>query len=478
MEQTPVAHVLIFPFPAQGHVNSMLKLAELLCFSGLYVTFLNTKHYHKRLLRFTDAETRFESFPKFRFQTITDGLPDDHSRSVSYIKDLITGIESVQPAFRELMISNNLNSDNWPPVTCTIIDGLIAFFMDVSKELGIPSISFRTTSACYLWSCFCYQNLTEAGEFPFADNDMDKLISCVPGMQGFLRRRDLPSFYRIKELNDPFLKLAVTQTINSTRASATILNTFEDLEGPILSEMRPHFPKIYTLGPLHAHLSSRRTNSFAPSDSSNSLWEVDRSCMTWLDSQPLKSVVYVSFGSIALMTRNEMLEFWHGLVNSGKRFLWVIRPDSVKDNDQKSQIPTELTEGTKDRGYMVGWCPQEQVLVHPAVGGFLTHSGWNSTLESIIAGLPMVCWPVMGDQQINSRFVSQVWKIGLDMKDVCDRLTVEKMVNDLMENKRDELARSMDEISQMAKKSVSEGGTSWCNLEELIEDIKSMKLQV
>ncbi|KAF5180698.1 7-deoxyloganetic acid glucosyltransferase [Thalictrum thalictroides] len=474
IEQKPVAHVLIFPFPAQGHVNSMLMLAELLCFSGLHVTFLNTEHYHQRLLRFTDAQTRFASFSKFRFETISDGLPVDHPRSASYAEDLITGIESVQPVFRELMISNHLKLDNRPPVTCTIIDGLIAFFMDVSKELCIPSVSFQTASACYLWACFCYRNLIETGEHPFADNDMDNLITGVPGMESFLRRRDLPSFYRIKELNDPYL----TQTINSTQASATIINTFEDLEGPILSQMRLHFSKIYTIGPLHAHLSSRRTNSFAPSDSSNSLWEVDRSCMTWLDSQPLKSVVYISFGSSALMTHKEMIEIWHGLVNSRKRFLWVIRPDSIEDDDKKCQIPEELTEGTKDKGYMVEWCPQEQVLVHPAVGGFVTHSGWNSTLESIIAGLPMVCWPLMGDQQINSRYVSEVWKIGLDMKDICNRSMVEKMVNDLMHNRRDELARSIDEISQMAKKSVSEGGTSWCNMEVLIEDIKSMNLKV
>ncbi|PIA54526.1 hypothetical protein AQUCO_00900819v1 [Aquilegia coerulea] len=478
MGHKPVAHVLIFPFPAQGHINSMLKLAELLCFSGLHVTFLNTKHYHQRLLRFTNAQTRFACFPKFRFETIPDGLPDDHSRSVNYVNDLITGLESVKPAFRELIIFSHLKSDNRPPVTCTILDGLIAFFMDVTKELGIPSISFRTASGSYLWSCFCCHKLIEAGEFPFADNDMDKLITSVPGMESFVRRRDLPSFYRAKDLNDPFLQLAVTQTLNSTNASATILNTFEDLEGPIISQMTPHFPKIYTIGPLHAQLNSRRPNSSQTSDSSNSLWEIDRSCMTWLDSQPLKSVVYVSFGSIASITRDEMLEFWYGLVNSRKRFLWVIRPDSVKDNDEKSQIPAVLTEGTQERGYIVGWCPQEEVLVHPAVGGFVTHSGWNSTLESIIAGLPMVCWPHLADQQINSRFVSEIWKIGLDMKDMCDRSSVEKMVNDLMENRRDELEKSMNKISQMAKKSVTEGGSSWCNMEDLIEDIKSMKLQV
>ena len=128
--------------------------------------------------------------------------------------------------------------------------------------------------------------------------------------------------------------------------------------------------------------------------------------MVWLDAQPLKSVIYVSFGSITVMTEDKLMEFWYCLVNSKKRFLWAIRPNLVIHGE--GQIPVELVEGTKDRGYMVGWVPQEEVLVHQAVGGFLTHSRWNSTLESIVAGVPMICWPYFADQQINSRFVSEV----------------------------------------------------------------------
>lgn len=477
-QKAEVPHVLIFPMAAQGHVNSMLKLAELLCLSDLHVTFLNTEHYHHRLLRYTDAQTRFSSFPKFLFDTITDGLPDDHPRTIDRVADIFKAIDStVKPAFRELMTSGRFESANRPPVTCIIVDGLIASTADVAKELGIPWIAFRTASAAQLWCCYCYRNSVEAGEVPFGDDDMDKPVASVPGMESFLRLRDLPSFYRAK-VGKWWQHVAFTETINSTGASATILNTFDDLEGPILSKMAPHFPRIYTIGPLHALLNSRLPKSLLPSVSSNSLWEVDRSCMSWLDSQPLKSVVYVSFGSIVLMTRQEMLEFWHGLVNSGKRFLWVLRQDAVVDKDEPFEIPRELTEATKERGYIVGWSPQEEVLVHPAVGGFVTHSGWNSTLESVVAGLPMVCWPRIGDQQINSRFVSEVWKIGLDMKDTCDRSTMEKMVNDLMDQRSDELRESMDKMSSMAKKSVSQGGSSCSNLEKLVEDIKSMNLKV
>ncbi|PON56515.1 UDP-glucuronosyl/UDP-glucosyltransferase [Parasponia andersonii] len=129
------------------------------------------------------------------------------------------------------------------------------------------------------------------------------------------------------------------------------------------------------------------------------------------------------------------MEFWHGLMDSKKRFLWVIRPDLVTGEGDAGSVQEEVT---RERGYIVGWAPQEEVLVHPAVGGFLTHSGWNSRLESIVAGVPMICLPSLLDQHISSRFVSLVWKLGLDMKDISEREVVQKMVNDLMGERREE----------------------------------------
>ncbi|KAM0062274.1 putative 7-deoxyloganetic acid glucosyltransferase [Helianthus debilis subsp. tardiflorus] len=170
------------------------------------------------------------------------------------------------------------------------------------------------------------------------------------------------------------------------------------------------------------------------------------------------------------------MEFWYGLVNSKKRFLWVIRKDLVsKDDDDK--LPSELENGTKERGYLVGWAPQEDVLAHPAVGAFLTHNGWNSTLESIVAGVPMVSWPFFADQQINSRFVEAVWKLGIDMKDTCDRTTIERIVNEVMEVRKDEFTESAKRMAKLAMESVTEGGTSYSNLDRLIQDIKTMGVQ-
>ncbi|KAK9282656.1 hypothetical protein L1049_010875 [Liquidambar formosana] len=480
MDQRPLPpHVLILPIPVQSHVNTMLKLAELLSLAGLHITFLNSDNIHHRLLQYTDIQARFARYPGFLFETISDGLPADHPRAGQRVFEMFDSMKAItKPLFEEMLISGRLSSDTRPPVTCVIADGLLSFAIDVAKEIGVMGIAFRLVSACCFWTCFCIPKLIETGEVPFKENDMDRLIMCVPGMEGFLRHRDLPDFCRVDDLADSKFQLFKTETHKTPRADALILNTFEQLEAPILSHIRSHCPKLYTIGPVHAHLKTRlaaetTTSSSSLSSKSNSLWEEDRSCMTWLDAQPLKSVIYVSFGSLAILTRDELMEFWYGLVNSKKLFLWVIRPDLVAGKDGEPQIPVELSEGTKERGHVVGWAPQEEVLAHPAVGGFLTHSGWNSTLESIVAGVPMICWPYLADQQVNSRFVSEIWKVGLDMKDTCDRATVEKMVNDLMEVRQDEFNRSADMMAKIARRSVSEGGSSYCYLDRLIEDIRS-----
>ncbi|XP_059666349.1 7-deoxyloganetic acid glucosyl transferase-like [Cornus florida] len=470
-------HVLVFPLPIQGHVNSMLKLAELLCLGNLHVTMLVSEDNHARLLRHTHIHSHLARYPGFCFRTIPDGLPEDHPRAGGPLREIFSSIKSITgPLFRDMMIDTNcLGTETRRPVTCIIADGILGFAGDFAIERGIPLIYFRTASACSFWAFFCLPQLIEADEIPLKGNGMDLLVKSIPGMEGFLRRRDLPSSCRVDEVNDSHLQLFKVQTRRTTRAQAVIKNTFDELEGPILSQVRAHCPNLFSIGPLHAHLKARlavETNS-SP-NSSSSFWEEDRSCLTWLDSQPSKSVIYVSFGSITVVTRDQLLEFWHGLVNSGQRFLWVMRPDSIAGKDEESQIPIELVEGMKERGYMVGWAPQEEVLAHPSVGGFLTHSGWNSTLESVASGVPMICWPYIADQTINSRFVSEVWKLGLDMKDTCDRVLIEKMVRDLMDVRKDEFQQQANQMAKLAKEAVSEGGSSYSNLDRLIEYIKSM----
>ncbi|KAJ0047240.1 hypothetical protein Pint_06406 [Pistacia integerrima] len=236
MEDHPHSpHLLIFPLPIQGHLNSMLKLAELLSLQGLSITFLNSHHSHKRLLRYTDIHARFAQYPGFRFKTFSDGLPDDHPRTSHQITEMFDALYlSARPFLKKMLI------DTLPPVSCIIGDGILGFVPDVAKELKIPLIHFRTVSACSIWAYFCIPLLIQAGNIPLRGRhqDMDRLITTVPGMEAFLRGRDLPGICKDNDINDRIFQFVLDATLKSSEVDVLLLNTFEDLEGPMLSHIR------------------------------------------------------------------------------------------------------------------------------------------------------------------------------------------------------------------------------------------------
>nr|AIE12478.1 UGT5 [Panax ginseng] len=477
MENPQAPHVLMLPFPAVGHIKPMLMLGKLLCQAGLSVTLLNTDQNHNNILNPIDQSSFYSRYPGFQFKSLAVGLPPEHLRTGPVVAELLYWITSAcSTKFKEYLMVEENEKGQPEPVTCIIADGIMSFTIDIAEEFHIPVITFRTYNSTSTWVYFHLHQLLQNGEIPVQrDEDMDQQITSIPGLETILRRRDLPPFCKL-DSTDHLLQFYMGQTSKMKRASALILNTFEELEGPIVSHLHSIFPTVYTIGPLHGLLQSHINHNAPPSDSSEtSVRPQDRTCIRWLDSQPSKSVVYVSFGSVVVLTQDQLLEFWHGLVNSGSPFLWVIRPGLVLAENNVAETPSELTIATNERGCIVGWGPQEEVLAHRAVGGFLSHSGWNSTLESIWAGMPMICWPQIADQWINSRCVGEMWRTGLDMKDTCDRSTVEKMVRGLMEDKNEEIRKSTAIYSSMARNSVAKGGSSYHSMSKLIEDIKSIQ---
>ncbi|KAI9154487.1 hypothetical protein LWI28_026962 [Acer negundo] len=183
-------------------------------------------------------------------RSIPDGLRPDKAPSFLNFKELLDNLQVVaRPAFRQLLIST---SDQRSP-TCIIADGIMSFVaIEVAKELGIPVITFRTYSASCTWTNFHLSKLIEIGEVPFPDGNLDKYITCIPGYENILRSRDLPSICRVEKPDDSLLKFLMEETSTMTRASALILNTFHELEAPVISRLNSIFTKIYTVGPLHA----------------------------------------------------------------------------------------------------------------------------------------------------------------------------------------------------------------------------------
>nr|XP_048319524.1 7-deoxyloganetic acid glucosyltransferase-like [Ziziphus jujuba var. spinosa] len=156
-------------------------------------------------------------------------------------------------------------------------------------------------------------------------------------------------------------------------------------------------------------------------------------------------------------------------------FLWAIRPDVVLEGGGENEvIPEELEMGAKENGYVVDWAPQEKVQAHSSIGGFLTHRGWNSISESVMARVPLICYLDRNDQNINSQLLSKVLRIGIELE-ACDRSTIETTVRTLMGSQREEFQKSVDKIARCARDGIGLGGSSSRNFEILLKDIEEIK---
>ncbi|KAL7262592.1 hypothetical protein ACSBR1_000871 [Camellia fascicularis] len=361
-------HAVCIPYPAQGHINPMLKLAKLLHHKGFHITFINTEFNHRRLLK-SQGHHSISGTPSFRFETIPDGLPPSELDATQDIPALCHSIlHNFLNPFRVLLAKLN------PPVTCVVSDVGMAFTVKVAEELGIPDVFFNTASAS--------------------------------GFMGYM------------------------QYLKSNASIGSIL------------------------------------------------WKEQHDCLPWLDSKEPNSVVYVNCGSITVMTSQQLIEFAWGLVNSKKTFLWVIRPDLVVDDS--AILPPDFVNETKERGLLASWCPQEQVLSHPSVGGFLTHCGWNSTLESICSGVPMLCWPFFAEQQTNCWLCCKEWGIGMEINSDVKREEVESLITELMGGgeKGKEMKRKVMEWKKLGEEATASSvGPSYLDFEKVVNCVlKSFKV--
>ncbi|KAL6277219.1 hypothetical protein ACE6H2_020820 [Prunus campanulata] len=468
-------HAVFVPYPAQGHVSPMMQLAKLLHSRDFHVTFVNTEFNHMRLIRSKGPDS-FKGLPNFRFETIPDGLPPSDKDATQDIPALCDSTrKTCLGPFKELVIKLNNSSSEAPPVTCIVTDGLMGFGSKAAKELGILEVQFWTASACGFMAYLQYGELVKRGIIPFKDENfmhdgtLDTPIDWIPGMKN-VRLKDIPTFFRVTDVNDIMFDFMGSEAQNCLNSSAIIFNTFEEFEHAVLEVLSTISPKIYTIGPLKLlgrHFpESKLTNSLT-----SSLWKEDTECLEWLDKKKPNSVVYVNYGSITMMTDEHLQEFAWGLANSKHPFLWIVRPDVVKGD--LVILSDEFFEEIKDRGYITSWCPQDQVLAHPSVGAFLTHVGWNSTIETISEGVPVICWPFFAEQQTNCRYACTDWEIGMEVSPEVKRDEIEALVKEMLEGERGMKMR--EKAKQWKKKAVEAtdvGGSSYNNFDRLIKDLQ------
>ncbi|XP_050110292.1 UDP-glycosyltransferase 76E1-like isoform X3 [Malus sylvestris] len=425
--------LVLVPAPYQGHINPMLQLGAFLHSKGFSITVVHT-HFNS---------PNPSNHHNFTFLSIPDGLTAGQISSGNLIGILLAINANCKESFQQCL-TQVMKQEARNDITCIIHDELMYFPEPVANNLNIPSLILRPNSATNFIARSALLRLHSKGYIPFPLPDSLSLKP-VPELHP-LRFKDLP--ISTFDTLENYSKLMVNAQ-NVRTSSAIIWNTPDCLEQSSLEQIQQQCQvPIFSIGPLHKIATA----------ASSSLLEEDTSCIAWLDKQSHNSVIYVSLGSLASIAEKDLDEMAWGLANSEQPFLWVIRPGSVCGSDWIDLLPQGLKKAIGERGCIVKWAPQKEILSHDAVGGFWSHCGWNSTLESISEGVPMICKPFSYDQKVHARYISQVWKIGIELENEIERGEIERAVRKLMVGFEEKEMRVMTmELKENIEASVKSG---------------------
>lgn len=254
---------------------------------------------------------------------------------------------------------------------------------------------------------------------------------------------------------------------DAKNADFVLCNTVQELEPDTISALHAKVP-FYAIGPIFPP-------GFTKSNVATSLWS-ESDCTQWLDKKPHGSVLYVSFGSYAHVKKADLIEIANGLSLSRVSFVWVLRPDIVSSDDA-DPLPVGFKEEFSDRGMIIPWCHQNAVLAHPAIGGFLTHCGWNSILESTWCKVPLLCYPLLTDQFTNRKLVVDDCKTGINLNNKIP-ITKEEVSDNiqlLMSAKSgDQYRNKVKKVKETLENALTPpNGSSDKNMDQFIKELKA-----
>ncbi|XP_031284307.1 gallate 1-beta-glucosyltransferase [Pistacia vera] len=471
MGSESLVHVLLVSFPGQGHVNPLLRLGKRLASKGLLVTFTTPDSIGKQMKKasnLTDEPTPVgDGFIRFEF--FEDGWDEDEPRRQD-LDQYLPQLEFVGKELIPRMIQKNAEQNR--PVSCLINNPFIPWVSDVADSLGLPSAMLWVQSC----ACFAAYYHYYHGLVPFPDEknpEIDVQLPCMP----LLKYDEVPSFLH-PTTPYPFLRRAILgQYRNLDKPFCILMDTFQELEHDIIEYMSRISP-IKTVGPLFK-------NPKAPSSTVRGDFMKADDCIEWLDTKPASSVVYISFGSVVYLKQEQVDEIAHGLLNSGVSFLWVMKPPHKDAGLELLVLPDGFLEKVGDNGRVVQWSPQEKVLAHPSVACFVTHCGWNSTMESLTSGMPVVAFPQWGDQVTDAVYLVDVFKTGIRMcrgeaeNRIIPREEIEKCLLEATSGpKAAEMKQNALKWKKAAEEAVAEGGSSDRNIQAFVDEVRRRSVEI
>ncbi|OMO89614.1 UDP-glucuronosyl/UDP-glucosyltransferase [Corchorus capsularis] len=472
-------HFVLFPFMAQGHMTPMIDIARLLAQQGVIITIVTTPRNAARFKTILDRAVesglsiRLVEFP---FPSVESGLPEG-CENFDMLPSLSLALNFFQAANMLEKPVQKLFEELTPRPNCIISDVILHYTLNIANQFQIPRIVFAGC-CCFLYVCLhnfvnskILEQITSDSEYYTLPNMPDKVE--------FTKSQLGAAMYG--NLDDFSLKMKQTEEASY----GVIINTFEEMEPEYVKEYRKiRGNRVWCVGP--ASLCNK--DDLDKAERGNKASVEGYQCLRWLDSQKPGSVIYACLGSQSHVIPSQSIELGLGLEASNRPFIWVIRGSDSSNQVEKWITEDGFEERTKGRGFLIrGWAPQVLILSHPAIGGFLTHCGWNSTLEGISAGLPLITWPLFADQFANEKLAVQILKIGVkvgveepvrwgeeeQIGVLVKKKDVQEAIRSLMDGgeEGEERRKRTKKLGEMAKKAVEMGGSSYLNITQLIQDL-------
>ncbi|KAK1269054.1 Hydroquinone glucosyltransferase [Acorus gramineus] len=461
-------HIAIMPSPGAGHLTPLAELAKRL-----------VRHPHDfsvTLIVVTIASSSSSSQHDYLNHLKSSTSIDVHQLPPADLSDLPDDVPPEPRFFLAVQRSlphlrDSLATRSIPPFSALIVDFFAIDAFAVTKELGLPGYLYFTSSCNNLCHMFYLPILHATTTCEYRDlEEPIRLPGCVP-----IEGKDL--LEPLQDRKSMAYRIMIDLAKRYMEAEGVLVNTFKAMEpGPMkaLKVPEPGRPPVYAIGPMVQTIGP--VNDLSGSD-----------CLKWLDQQPSESVLFVCFGSGGTLSQEQLNELAFGLELSGQRFLWVVRSPAEKmsaafftggggrwkEDDLLEFLPEGFVERTRGKGLVVpSWAPQSQVLAHMSTGGFMSHCGWNSTLESVVNGVPLIAWPLYAEQKMNAVMLTEGVRIAIRAiageDGLVEREEVVRVVKGLMEEGK-EVKQRVKWLQVEGKKALGEGGSSYKAMLEMTE---------
>ncbi|KAJ1268019.1 hypothetical protein BS78_07G104900 [Paspalum vaginatum] len=452
--------IVLYPFLGVGHLNPMVELAKALLRRGLGVLIAVVDAPDTDAVSAAAVARLAATNPSIAFRLLP--VPASPDAGAHPVQRSLDTLRLANPALQDLLRS----LCDGPCELALLLDMFCVDALDVAAALRVPAYFFFPSAASNL---AVFLNLPyyypTVPSFRETAKDKNALVRCYPGMPP-IRAADMLQLVQDKESDTTRVRLYQFRRMAEGRG--VLVNSFDWLEPAALKALRSGAcvpagptPAVYCIGPLVNRGGSQGERGAA---------ERPHECLAWLDAQPRRSVVFLCFGSKGAFSAVQLREIARGLETSGHRFLWAVRspPEEQSQSpepDLERLLPAGFLERTRSRGMVLkNWAPQSEVLQHEAVAAFVTHCGWNSTLEAIMSGLPMICWPLYAEQSMNKVFMVEEMRIAVEMEGYQEFVKAEEVeakVRLVMDTEKGKMLRDRIAVAkEKAMEAINEGGSS------------------